>query len=112
MRKVAEILQTEYGATTWLEAIKASMKTMRENPPPRTTSWHISLPYASDDCPDEPPAEELQKAYEENTLHARIRQNYVFRIQNMVYKLGPAQQIIEVSSQDEQLNSGLMTNAQ
>lgn len=105
MRKIKEIYQEEFGVSTWHEAFTSDRRTIDGNEPPRTTPFHLSIPYTSDDCPDELPAEELQKAFEENTLHAKIRMNYVFRVRNMVYKIGSAQQIIEVSSQDEQHNA-------
>ncbi|KAF1360486.1 hypothetical protein EJ07DRAFT_154933 [Lizonia empirigonia] len=95
MRTIAEIAQEHFGVSTWGEADELLVRAMKDYDPPRTTPTHLSIPYIADNCPEEPPPDEIQKACIENTLHARLRMNYVFRVRDMVYKIGAAQQIIE-----------------
>jgi hypothetical protein len=98
MRNIAEIAQETFGVSTRNEADKLQTLAMLEPDPLRTTPTHLSIPYTTDTFPKLPPDHEFQEALNKNILHERISMNYVFRIQDMVVKIGAAQQIIKVSS--------------
>ncbi|EUC46588.1 hypothetical protein COCMIDRAFT_25417 [Bipolaris oryzae ATCC 44560] len=95
MRSIASIAQEHFGISTYGEALKLELLALKENDPPRTTPTHLSIPYTADNCPEDPPQDEFQKAVTENTLHAAVHMNYVFRVRDQVFKVGDEQQIIE-----------------
>jgi hypothetical protein len=98
MRNIAKIAQENFGVSTRNEAHKLQTLGMCEPDPPRTTPTHLSIPYTADNCPELPSDHEFEEAMNKNILHKKMGMNYVFRIQDMVVKIGAAQQIIEVSS--------------
>jgi hypothetical protein len=98
MRTIAEIAQENFGVSTRDEAWKLLSYAFRDYDPPRTTPTHLPIPYFAENCPEQPPLDEIQKASKENILHSSIGLFTVFRVRDMVIKMGAAQQIVEVSS--------------
>lgn len=98
MRTIAEIAQENFGVSTRSEAWKHLSRALRDYDPPRTTPTRLSIPYFAENCPEVPPLHEIQKARKESILNYKIGRNEVFRTQDMVFKIGAAQEIIEVSN--------------
>ncbi|EUC36669.1 hypothetical protein COCCADRAFT_2322 [Bipolaris zeicola 26-R-13] len=95
MRTIASIAQEHFGVSTYEEAFDFVLNATQEREPPRTTPFHLSVPYIADNCPELPSEDEIRKAKTKNILHNRMSMNEAFRVRDQVYKIGAEPDIIE-----------------
>lgn len=98
MRTIAEIGQEYFGVSTAKEINAIFDQTICHEPePPRTTPFHLSLPYTAANHPEAPPESELREALENNKLNKKNGLRLVYRVRDLVIKINTPQETTEVS---------------